>query len=285
MTTLAATAARSAAKALGRRPVGGWIALGVAAAVLLIVVLWAAFPQWFTGYDPVVGVPAEKLAAPTPAHPLGTDYLGRDLLARMVYGTRTSLLSALLAVVVGLGLGLALGLAAGFGARLVDGTVMRLVDLLLAVPELLLAMLLVAVLGFSAENAAFAIGLSSVAGFARLTRAEVLRVRQRRFVEAARLSGARAWSIVVRHTLPNIGSTLLALALLRFGGAILGISTLSFLGFGAPPPAPEWGGLVAEGINYFYSAPWLLYGPAAIIVGVVLAANRVATAARSRGNA
>lgn len=258
-----------------------WLGLVVGGAILLVAIGWAAFPSLFTGYDPIVGVPQEKLSGPSAAHLLGTDQLGRDLFARMVHGTRTSLLSALLAVTIGLGAGLLLGAVAALGRPWLDGVVSRITDLLLAIPELLLAMLLVAVFGFSAENAAVAIGIASVAGFARVARAEILRIKQLPFVEAASLNGARAPGLVLGHILPNIGATLIAMALLRFGGAILGISTLSFLGFGAPPPAPEWGALVAEGVDYFYSAPWLLYGPAAIIVAVVLAVNRLADTLRT----
>ncbi len=277
---MSALVSRVAAPRIQGRP-GTWLGVGVSASILLIAIGWAAFPTVFTSFDPIIGVPQEKLSPPSWEHLLGTDHLGRDLYARMVYGTRTSLLSALLAVAIGLGAGLLLGAVAGLGRSRVDGVVSRIIDLLLAIPDLLLAMLLVSVFGFSAQNAAIAIGIASVAGFARISRGEVLRVRQLPFIEAATLNGVRPLGLVLGHVLPNIGATLISLALLRFGGAILAISTLSFLGYGAPPPAPEWGSLVAEGVNYFYSAPWLLYGPAVIIVAVVLAGNRLADYVRT----
>lgn len=256
------------------------LALGIV--VVALVLAWAIAPAAFVSADPIAGVASQKLSSPSGAHLLGTDYLGRDMLSRIVHGARTSVLCALLAVGVAVVVGLLLGVVAGLSRPAVDSVLMRAVDVLLAIPSLLLAMVLVAAFGFSSVNAAFAVGLAQIANFARVSRAETMRVRRTAYVEAASLAGARRPHVVFGHVLPNIASTVIALAVLEFGFAVLAISTLSFLGFGTPPPLPEWGKLVAEGADYFYAAPWLVIAPAAVIVLLVLSVNRIANAVDAR---
>ena len=266
----ASTAARLFA--LGRRP--SWT-LVLAIAVLAIALLWALVPGLFTAYDPVNGVPAEKLQPPTAAHWFGTDAIGRDLYARVVYGAIHSLSGALIAVTVGLVAGTLIGVVAGAVGGVFDDTLMRIVDVLLSIPGLLLALSIIILLGFGTVNAAIAVGVGSVASFARLSRSEVVRVRRTDYVEAAFGSGGTFFAVLRRHVLPNSMTAVVGLAALQFGSAILAISTLGFLGYGAPPPTPEWGLLISEGRNYVATAWWLTTLPGLIVVIVVLSANRI----------
>lgn len=273
------------AAALGlvnRRPLSARLALLLSGVILTSAILWAAFPGLFTSLDPLRGDTAVKLTGPSLAHPFGTDYLGRDLLARMIYGARASLLGAALAVGIAAILGTVLGLWAALAKPGFRSLIMRFIDVLLSIPELLLAMLLLVILGFSTTNAAIAIGIAGIAGFARVVYAEALRISQLQFVEAAGLNGAGRLQIAMKHVLPVLRDLLSAVVLLRFGGAVLAISTLSFLGLGTPPPAPEWGQLVAEGVDFTYSAPWLLYAPAIVIITVLISINHLAQFLRGR---
>src|SRR5882672_11245114 len=246
--------------------------LALAWAIVAIVLLWAALPQLFTGYSGTEGVPGEQLRAPSLEHVLGTDGLGRDVYARIVYGARYSLTGAFVAVTVGLLIGTLLGLVAGSRDGWTDAVIMRVVDSLLAVPSLLLSLSIIVLLGFGTINVAIAVGAVAVARFARLARSEVMRVRRSEYVEAAFGSGGTFWAVLWRHVLPNSLTSVIALAALQFGSAILAISTLGFLGYGAPPPTPEWGLLIAEGRNYLSRAWWLTAAPGVL---VVLAADRI----------
>ena len=243
--------------------------------VVLVVLLWTVAPGWFTDVSATSGVAREKLQAPGGAHLLGTDQLGRDLFARLVYGSVQSVTGALVAVGVGLVVGTLIGLLAGSVGGFLDALLMRVVDVLLAIPSLLLSLSIVIVLGFGTVNAAIAVGVAAVAAFARLTRSEVLRVRRTDYVEAAFGSGGTFGSVLRRHILPNSVSPIIALAAVQFGSAIMAISTLGFLGYGAPPPTPEWGLLIAEGRNYLATSWWLTTVPGAVVVVVVLATNRI----------
>ncbi|WP_157371010.1 ABC transporter permease [Arthrobacter sp. Leaf141] len=248
--------------------------------VLLIVVLWSLVPGVFTSFSPVTGETAAKLAAPSAQHWFGTDYLGRDQYARVVHGTASSVTSALVAVIIGLVVGSAIGLASGFRGGWVDTTLGRFVDVLLAIPGFLLAVVIVSSLGFQTINAAIATGVSAVAVFARLMRAEVIRVRRAAFVEASYLQGGNRLQALLGHVLPNAYRPVLVLAVLQFGTSILVIASLAFLGYGDPPPASDWGLLVASGKTY-PTAPWLVYAPALVIVATVLAVNRISRWLRS----
>lgn len=239
---------------------------------LLIAV---AAPTLLTSYDPLEAGAGQILEAPGAAHLLGTDYLGRDLASRLVFGTTTTFSASAVAVTVGLAGGIVLGLLAGYLGGWVDALVSRIVDVLLSVPGLLLSMVVIVALGFGAINAAIAVGISSIANFARITRSEVLRVRNSAFVEAAQHQGSGRTRTLVHHILPNSLGPVLTLIPLQFGGAIIWISALSFLGFGAVPPQPEWGLLVSEGRQYLMSAPWLLIGPGLAIVLTVLSLSHL----------
>ncbi|WP_312675332.1 ABC transporter permease [Microbacterium sp.] len=257
-----------------RRRSRAW-GLYLALAVVAVAVLWAVIPGVFAPGDPLTGVPADKLLPPSAAHWFGTDALGRDLFGRVVHGAVHSLSGALIAVTVGLALGTLVGAVAGATGGVVDDVLMRIVDVLLAIPGLLLSLSIIILLGFGTVNAAIAVGLGSVAAFARLMRAEVARVRRTEYVEAAYGSGGTFFAVLRRHVLPNALTPIIALAALQFGTAILAISTLGFLGYGAPPPTPEWGLLIAEGRNYIATAWWLTALPGLVVVAVVLSANRI----------
>lgn len=252
--------------------------LALAWLVIAVAALWALAPGWFAHQNPIVGQAGQQLLAPDGGHWLGTDALGRDLWARVVYGAVYSLSGAFLAVAVGLTVGTLIGLLAGASGGRTEDALMRLVDVLLAVPSLLLSLTIIILLGFGTINAAIAVGVASVAGFARLVRSEVVRVRRSDYVEAAFGSGGRFGAVLWRHVLPNSLTSVAALAALQFGSAILSISTLGFLGYGAPPPTPEWGLLIAEGRNYIATSWWLTAAPGLVVVTVVLAANRIGTA-------
>ncbi|MBS7810304.1 ABC transporter permease [Roseococcus pinisoli] len=243
-------------------------------AVVFIVVAWSLLPDLFTHHDAYVGDTSQKLLPPSARYWFGTDHLGRDLFTRVVHGTWASVTSAAMAVAVGLVAGGLMGLLAGFLGGWTDTVVARLVDVLLAIPNFLLAVVIVSSFGFETTNIAIATGVSSVAAFARLMRSEVLRTSTSVFVEASGLLGGSRWHILLRHVLPNSSRSVLALAVLQFGTSILIIAGLAFLGYGDPPPAADWGLLVASGKDY-PSSPWLVFAPAGVIVVTVLAINRI----------
>jgi peptide/nickel transport system permease protein len=274
----AGPATARAARYLARRP-----GLVLAGLVLLLVAAWAAAPTVFASGDPITGVPADRLQPPSGAHWFGTDHLGRDVWTRVVHGASLSLRTTALAVLVGLVVGSVLGLLAGFLRGWVDDVVGRAVDVLLAVPSILLSLAIITALGTGPAKIAVAVGIGAVATFARVMRAEVLRTSASVYVEAARASGTRWWSVLGRHVLPNSSGPVLALVALEFGGAVLAVSALSFLGYGTPPPTPEWGSLISGGRDYLATAWWLTTLPGLVIVAVVLAANRVARALETTG--
>ena len=243
-------------------------------AVVLVVILWSLFPSLFTSYSAVTANPAEKFLGPSAQHWFGTDDLGRDEFARVVYGARSSVGTALVAVGIGLFAGGLIGLLAGFFGGWADAVLGRLVDTLLAIPGFLLAVVVVTGLGFTTLNAAIATGIASVAIFARLMRAETVKVRHSVFIESSYLQGGSRYYVLFRHVLPNAYRSVLALAVLQLGSAIIVIAALAFLGYGSPPPASDWGLLVAAGQNDA-TAPWLVYGPAIVIVITVLSINRI----------
>jgi peptide/nickel transport system permease protein len=244
-------------------------------AVIVIVLAFSLAPGLFTRADPAVGVPDAKFTPPGWRYLLGTDHLGRDVLSRIIHGSASSMTSALIAVAIGVLVGGAIGLVGGYAGGWADALLGRLVDVLLAIPSFLLAVVVVTALGYDTRNAAIATGVSAVAVFARLMRAEVLRVRTSVFIEAARLNGGSGAYILIRHVLPNAVRPVLSLAVLQFGLAILTIAGLAFLGYGDPPPASDWGLLVADGREHLLHAPWLVIAPGLVIAIVVLSVSRL----------
>ncbi len=233
--------------------------LWLAYAIIAVAALAAIAPGLFTPLSPIEGIAGAQRLAPQADYWLGTDQLGRDVYTR----------------IIGLFIGTAIGVIAGAFTGRVESVLMRLVDVLLAIPSLLLSLTVIILLGFGTLNAAIAVGVASIASFARLARGEVVRIRHSDYVEAAFGSGGTFWAVLWRHILPNALTAVLAFATLQFGQAILALSTLSFLGYGTPPPVPEWGLLIAEGRNYLSTAWWLTTFPGLVVIAVVLATNRI----------
>ncbi|WP_218823253.1 ABC transporter permease [Inquilinus limosus] len=250
---------------------GLWLGL----AFVLFLATCALAPQVFATHDPLAILVREKLQPPGPGHWFGTDHLGRDVYSRLVYGTGNSLLATFIAVAIGLAAGSLLGLVSGTAPRAVDAAFMRVVDVMLAIPNLLLSLAIVTALGFGLVPVAIAVGIGSIGSFARLMRAEVLRVKGLTFVESTELLGASKPYVILRHVLPHAVGPVLALATIEFGTAVLSVSSLSFLGFGAPPPAMEWGLLIAEGRKFINVGWWLILFPSLVIVATVLATNHL----------
>lgn len=243
-------------------------------AIIALVIAWSLAPGLFTSHSPVSGIPADRLLAPSAQYWFGTDHLGRDLYSRIVHGTASSVTTALIAVAIGFFVGGLIGLLAGFLGGWTDIVLARLVDVLLAIPSFLLAVIVVTALGFNSTNAAIATGVSAVAIFARVMRSEVIKTRQATFVEASFLQGGSRWHILLRHVLPNASRSVLPLAVLQFGLSILVIASLAFLGYGDPPPASDWGLLISIGKDYL-RWPWLVYAPAFVTIATVLSVNRI----------
>nr|WP_198536161.1 MULTISPECIES: ABC transporter permease [Pseudofrankia] len=252
--------------------------LVLAAIVVIVVVLAAFWPALYTSRDPLLGVPTSRFQGPSGQHWFGTDELGRDVFARVVHGAALSLKATIIAVAVAFVVGGGLGLVAGFVGRWAEDVIMRVVDVLLSIPGLFMSLALVTALGYGTVKVAIAVGIASVASFARVMRAEVLKVRQATYVEAARSIGARWYSVLGRHVLPNAMGPVLVLATLDFGVSVLAVSSLSFLGYGAAPPAPEWGTLISSGRNYLANAWWLSTLPGLTVAATVLSTNRIARA-------
>ncbi|MFC5747445.1 ABC transporter permease [Actinomadura rugatobispora] len=258
-------------------------ALALSLAWLALVLLAVLVPAALTSADPLATEPAAKLSVPSADHLFGTDQLGRDLLSRVVHGADPSLRAAFLATLLGLVAGALLGLVAGFFRRLPDTIIMRAVDVILSIPNMLASLALIALLGSGTAQVALAVGFAGIANCARVMRAEVLRVRESVFVEAARASGNTLRRVLLRHVLPNSIGPVLALGALQFGVSILAVSSLSFLGYGVRPPDPEWGSLISSGRDSLATAWWLTTLPGVVVVLTVLAANRVARALGGEG--
>lgn len=244
---------------------GGGIVGGMSLLALLAPVL--------SPYDPTAMNVDAMFLPPCPAHPFGTDALGRDVMTRMLYGARVSLWVGFVAVGIAVSIGLALGLAAGFFRGIVDEAVMRGVDVMLCFPSFFLILAVIAFLEPSLVNIMVVIGLTSWMGVARLVRAETLTLRERDFVAAARIAGASPVRILVMHIMPNAMAPVLVSATLGVAGAILTESSLSFLGLGVQPPTPSWGNILMEGKEALETAPWLSVFPGLAILVTVLGYN------------
>jgi peptide/nickel transport system permease protein len=254
----------------------GRLGLAIAAAL----VLTAAVGPTLWPLDPYRMSIRERLKPPSAAHPLGTDEFGRDLLARLIHGSRITLRVGLISVGIAGLVGTALGLAAALGGRRIDLGIGALVDLMLAFPGFLLALAIVATLGPSLENAMIAIGVRRVPVFIRVVRAAALQLASSEFVVAARALGAGGLRVATAHVLRNVAPTLVVLATLQFPEAILVAAGLSFLGLGAQPPLPEWGAILSSARVYLERAPWLVNFPGMAIAVTVLGLNLLGNAMR-----
>ena len=247
--------------------------LGVAIVLSFIVLALGA--SWIAPLDPIATSWGAIRKAPSAAHWFGTDEIGRDVLSRVIWGTRASLLAGVVSVSISLMLGVPIGLAAGFLGGTVDTVIARITDAFLACPFLILAIALAAFLGPSLSNAMIAIGVSATPIFVRLTRAQVINVKVEDYIEAARAVGNPPWRIALRHVLPNITAPLIVQATLAIAAAVIAEASLSFLGLGQQPPAPSWGSMLNTAKNYVDNAPWMAIWPGLSIFLLVLAFNLV----------
>ena len=242
-------------------------------AVVLFFVLIALLAPWLAPYDPVGTSWSAVRAAPTSAHLFGADELGRDVLSRVIWGARASILAGVVSVSISLALGVPVGMLAGYLGGWVDALLSRITDAMLAVPFLILAIALAAFLGPSLGNAMIAIGVTTTPIFIRLTRGQVMAVKVEDYVEAARAIGNPRWRIALFHILPNIVAPLIVQATLAIAAAVIAEASLSFLGLGQQPPAPSWGSMLNTAKNYMDNAPWMAIWPGLAIFLLVLSFN------------
>jgi len=250
------------------------------AAVLFAAIVVALAAPLLAPYDPYAQDLSSTLSGPSRAHLLGTDNVGRDVLSRVMWGTRVSLIAGFASVAVAALAGGLLGVIAGYAGGRVDGLVMRVMDAVLSFPPLVLALALGAVLGAGLSGVVIALGVVYTPTFARLMRGQVLSVKTRDYVEAARALGSPAWRIARQHVLPNAATPIVVQASLSVAFAILAEASLSFLGLGVQPPAASWGSMINSGRGYLQQAPWIVFGPGAALFVTVVGLNFVGDAIR-----
>lgn len=268
---------------LGRRESSRWRSIArnfrrnqlaiVGLIIILGLLIAAVFAPWLAPYDPTEQHLPDKRMRPGGKYLLGADEFGRDILSRILFGARVALMVGVLAVLIALAFGLIFGTIAGYVGGLIDELIMRLVDILLAFPYLLLAIAIVTALGASAVNTTLAVGIWGAPSFIRIVRASVISLRDREFVQAARAVGATTTRIIIRHLVPNFIAPVIVYASLFMAQAILVEAALSFLGLGVQPPEPSWGLMVAQGRNYIAIAPHVVTMPGLAIVLAVLGFN------------
>ena len=250
------------------------------AAVLLTAIVVAVAAPLLAPYDPLAQNLGHVLARPGRAHWLGTDNVGRDVLSRVIWGTRVSLVAGFVSVAIAAAAGGTLGMLAGYAGGRADGVVMRLMDAVLSFPPLVLALALGAVLGAGLTGVLVALGVVYTPTFARLMRGQVLSVKTREYVDAARALGASGWWIARHHVLPNAATPIVVQGSLSVAFAILAEASLSFLGLGVQPPAASWGSMINAGRGYLQQAPWIVFGPGAALFVTVVGLNFVGDAIR-----
>lgn len=246
----------------------------------LVIVGIAVFAPWIAPKDPLDAVMTDSLKAPCADYPLGADKLGRDLLSRVIYGTRTSLVSTLILVVTIFAVGTVLGVVAGYFGGWIDQVIMRIADMMISFPGMILAIAIAGMLGPSLRNGVIAITAVSWTKYARLARSMVLKVKGNLYVEAAIVNGTSTLKILVKHVIPNMLTTMTVTAAADIGTMMLELASLSFLGFGAVAPTPEWGLMLNEGRTYMAKAPWLMIAPGIAIVIVVVVFNMLGDSVR-----
>lgn len=246
----------------------------------LVIVGIAIFAPWIAPKDPLEAVMLDSLKAPCAEYPLGTDKLGRDILSRIIYGTRTSLVMTLCLVAVIFVIGTLLGVLAGYFGGIVDEIIMRIADMMISFPGLVLAIAIAGLLGPNMVNAVISISAVSWTKYARLSRSMVLKVKKSLYIEAAVVNGTKTATILWRHVLPNILTTMIVTVAADIGTMMLELASLSFLGFGATAPTPEWGLMLNEGRTYMAKAPWLMISPGIAIVIVVVVFNMLGDSIR-----
>ena len=248
------------------------VAMAGGAVVIALIVVAIAAP-FIAPYDPMDQDLANSMAGPSMTHLAGTDVHGRDIFSRIIHGTRISLRIGFLGMLLGCVVGVVLGLMSGYYGGWLDTVIMRLLDVQLAFPGLLVAICIIAIIGPGLENVILAVGIFSVPLFARVTRGQVLSLKEQEFILAARMMGAQDGRIMLTHLLPNAAAPILVLCTLRIATAILTAASLSFLGLGAQPPIPEWGAMLSDGRAYLSIAPHVATTPGLAILITVLAFN------------
>ena len=246
----------------------------------LAVVGVAVFAPWVAPKDPLEAVMMDSLKAPCAEYPLGADKLGRDILSRVIFGTRTSLVSTLILVATIFVVGTILGIIAGYFGGWIDQVIMRIADMMISFPGMILAIAIAGMLGPSLQNGVIAITAVSWTTYARLARSMVLKVKRNLYVEAAVVNGTSTLKILWKHILPNMLTTMTVTAAADMGTMMLELASLSFLGFGAVAPTPEWGLMLNEGRTYMAKAPWLMIAPGIAIVIVVIIFNMLGDSIR-----
>jgi peptide/nickel transport system permease protein len=249
-------------------------------ALLLVIILTGIVGPVLAPYDPAKPDFAALLQAPSSEHFLGTDAMGRDLFSRLLHGTRVTLMVGVMAVSITFFMGTLIGVISAYIGGIVDNVLMRIMDILLALPSIIMAMAIVAILGPSLTNAMIAIGISSIPSFARVTRGATLAIKSSGYVEASHALGSSKRWILWNQIMPNIMSTLLVYTTLLIGIAILDTSALGFIGLGAQPPTPEWGTMLSEGKEYIQDAWWLATFPGLAITAIVFIVNMLGDAVR-----
>jgi ABC-type dipeptide/oligopeptide/nickel transport system permease subunit len=265
-----------------RLPLGVWLAM----MPLIAAIVCAVFAPQLAPHDPLTGDLSARLRPPTwiergsRDHPLGTDHLGRDILSRVIYGARVSLLVGLVSSLIGGTIGVALGVVSGYFRGRVDTVIAKLIDIQLAFPFILFAITVIAVLGPSLRNLLVILAVSGWVTYARVVRGQTMSLREHDFIQAARSLGAPAWRILARHVVPNVLPYALVIMTTEIGRLIVLESTLSFLGLGVPPPTPSWGLALADGKDYLVSGWWLATFPGLAIMLLVLCMNIMGDGAR-----
>ncbi len=257
--------------------------LALAAVFTVLLAIAALAPGLLTSVDPQAADANLAFLPPDAQHWLGTDENGRDVLARLIHGTGASLGLGVAAMAISLGIGIVVGLFGGLGGKVTDSASMRFADVMAALPSILFALLVITLWGQSTTNVIVAIGIATMPRYARLVRTTTRTIRNAPFVEAATTLGLRRATIVWRHILPNAVKPALLLAVIGIGDKIAFAAALSFLGFGAPPPAPEWGAMLAVGRNFVSVAPWLVAAPAILVTLTVLAVSAIGREVIRRG--
>lgn len=263
-----------------RRAIAGRRAFGVYAALVVVIILVAVFARQVAPMDPYAANLVDAFQPPSAAHWFGTDKLGRDIASRIVYGTRISLTSAMILVLVISVVGSFLGIIAGYFGGLVDAVIMRISDMMISFPGIVLAIAVAGLLGASIRNAIIALAVVSWTKYARLARSLVLKIRHSDFVTVAELNGTRPGRLMRRYLLPSALPTLVVTAATDIGTMMLELAGLSFLGFGAQPPQAEWGLMLNEGRAYLLDSPWLMIFPGAAICVTVIVFNLLGDALR-----
>ncbi|MBI4639130.1 MAG: ABC transporter permease [Candidatus Tectomicrobia bacterium] len=241
--------------------------------IFLLIILMSLFAEFIAPYDPLEQNYLESLQPSTLKHWLGTDSFGRDLLSRIIFGARIALIVGILSVFLAMIIGVFLGLISGYYGGLVDTVIMRIMDGLYAFPVLILAIGLMAILGLGVRNVIIAVAVGYIAPFARVTRGDVLAVREETYIEAARLGGMSHLRIIFRHVLPNVMAPIVVQGALRVSAAIIAEAGLSFLGLGPPPPMPTWGSMISEGRNFIVLAWWISTFPGITLMITVMGLN------------